>query len=252
MIKSEAKRLFSRPMLYVAFIVGVFLINRPLIEDVLAKTTGPGSISQFLSVPFALSDFSPFAAIFCVLPYADSFCEDYNTGYYRLTVCRSGSSKYALFRSAYVALSGGLVMAGIVLITILFCGSLANLPETPDRIEFMRHSIWVRSGIIYVMNGIPYLALRVVFGFLFGCVWSLIGLFISTIMTNKYVTYIAPFVLYQMLWFVLSETKWNPVYQWRGDMEFIPSISFVLIYQTALIVILLTVSSLMIRRKVRS
>lgn len=251
MIAVEIKRILIRPALYISILLGLLILNRPLFENIISGTIGEGSISQFLSVPFALSDFTPFATVFCVLPYADSYCEDYNSGYYRFTVCRLGSKKYAYLRSVNVALSGGLVMASIILITILFCGSLANLSDTSDRIEFMRNSIWVRSGIIYVMNGIPYLALRVVFGFLFGCVWALVGLFISTILTNKYVTYIAPFVLYQLLWFVLAETKWNPVYLLRGDSGFIPSISFVLIYQTVVIILLLVVSSLLIRRKVR-
>jgi hypothetical protein len=95
------------------------------------------------------------------------------------------------------------------------------------------------------------LLLRILFGFLFGCVWSLIGLLTSSILTNKYVTYIAPFVLYQLLWFVLSETMWNPVYMLRGDSNFIPSIPFVLVYQTVIILVLIFSSCLLIRRKVR-
>ncbi len=250
MFKSEIKRMFSRPLLYVSFIVGVLLINRPLLVTMF-EPSGSGSISQYLSMPFALSSFSPFAAIFCAVPFADSFCDDFNSGYIRSVVSRAGVKRYALLRCLAVALSGGLVMAGIIAVTILHCGILADVPDTPETVAFMRNSIWMRSGIIFVMNGIPYLLLRVLFGFLFGCVWSLIGLFTSTILTNKYVTYIAPFVLYQMLWFVLSDSMWNPVYMFRGDSDFIPSISFVLVYQLVLILVLILFSCLLIRRKVR-
>lgn len=250
MFISEIKRMFSRPLLYVSLIVGVILINRPLLESMLEPVES-ASISQILSVPFAMSSFSPFAAIFCALPFADSFCEDFNTGYIRSVISRSGLKKYALARCLSVALSGGLVMAGIIAVTILHCGILADSPDTPETVEFMRNSIWMRSGIIFVMNGIPYLLLRVFFGFLFGCVWSLIGLLTSTILTNKYVTYIAPFVLYQMLWFVLNETMWNPVYMFRGDSNFIPSIGFVIAYQASLILVLILASFLLIQRKVR-
>lgn len=242
--------MFSRPLLYVSFIVGAILINRPLLESMF-ESADSGSISQILSVPFAMSSFTPFAAIFCALPFADSFCEDFNTGYVRSVISRSGLKKYALARCLSVAMSGGLVMAGIIAVTILHCGILADSPDTPDTVEFMRNSIWMRSGIIFVMNGIPYLVLRVVFGFLFGCVWSLIGLLTSTILTNRYVTYIAPFVLYQMLWFVLSETMWNPVYLLRCDSNFIPSIAFAITYQMVLILVLIISSFLLIKRKVR-
>jgi len=250
MFISEIKRMFSRPLLYVSFIVGAILINRPLLESMF-ESADSGSISQILSVPFAMSSFTPFAAIFCALPFADSFCEDFNTGYVRSVISRSGLKKYALARCLSVAMSGGLVMAGIIAVTILHCGILADSPDTPDTVEFMRNSIWMRSGIIFVMNGIPYLVLRVVFGFLFGCVWSLIGLLTSTILTNRYVTYIAPFVLYQMLWFVLSETMWNPVYLLRCDSNFIPSIAFAITYQMVLILVLIISSFLLIKRKVR-
>ncbi len=250
MFMSETKRIFSRPLLYVSFIVGVLLINRPLLEAFF-EPVDSASITQILSVPLALSSFSPFAAIFCALPFADSFCEDFNSGYIRSVVSRTGVKKYALTRCLSVALSGGLVMAGIITVTIIHCGILADSPDTPESISFMRNSIWMRSGIIFVMNGIPYLLLRVLFGFLFGCVWSLIGLLISTVLTNKYVTYIAPFILYQMLWFLLNETMWNPVYMLRGDSNFIPSIAFVIVYQMVLILILIFSSCLLIKRKVR-
>ncbi len=250
MFISEIKRMFSRPLLYVSFIVGVLLINRPLLEA-MSEPVESASISQILSVPFAMSSFSPFAAIFCALPFADSFCEDFNSGYIRSMVSRVGIKKYAFTKCFSVALSGGMVMAGIIAVTILYCGILADSPDTPEAIAFMRNSIWMRSGIIFVMNGVPYLLLRILFGFLFGCVWSLIGLLTSSILTNKYVTYIAPFVLYQLLWFVLSETMWNPVYMLRGDSNFIPSIPFVLVYQTVIILVLIFSSCLLIRRKVR-
>lgn len=246
----EIKRLFTRPEPYISFIIGLLILNRPLIEAMLTGAIDSGSISQYLSVPFAMSDFTPFAAVFCVLPYANSFCEDYNTRFFRFIVCRSGTKKYAFSKSVITTISGGLVMSAIVFSTIILCGILADSPETPDKIEFMRDSIWVRSGIIYVMNGYLYLFLRVLLAFLFGCVWSSIGLTISTFITNRYVTYIAPFVIYQMMWFVFDETKWNPVYLLRCDSNFIPSLTFVFTYQSILILVFLTTSILMITRRV--
>ena len=251
MITSDIKRIFTRPLLYVAIVVGVIILNRPLIEALVSGSLGSGSLSQVLSVPFAMSDFTPFAAIFCSLPFSDSFCEDYNTGYIRSIVSRSGVRKYAIVRDVSVAISGGFSMFIIILITILFCGVLSDLPETPDKVEFMRNSIWVRSGIIYIAHGYPYLAIRLLFAFLFGSVWSLVGLTISTIFTNRYVTYIAPFVIYQSLWFVFDEEKWNPVYLLRCDSNFIPSLGFVIVYQFTIILFLSIISCFLIRKKVK-
>lgn len=251
MLLGEIKRILSRPIFYITLIVGMFIINRPLLEGMCAGTMGAGSISQYLSIPFAMSDFTPFAALFCTLPFADSFCEDYNTGYYRLVIHRSGTNKYAFLRCFSVAFSGGIVMSGIILATIIICALLSDMPDTPETVDFMRNSIWFRSGIIFVMNGLPYSIMRVLFAFIFGNVWSLIGLVLSAILPNKYITVIAPFVIYQCLWFVLDETKWNPVYLLRGDSNYIPSISFVIMYQTINIILLFISSFLLIRKKVR-
>lgn len=252
MFLAEVKRILSRPIIYISIIVGLFLINRPLLESLLSGNIGSGSISQFLSVPFAMSDFTPFAAIFCSLPFSDSFCEDYNTGYVRQIANRSGIRKYSLIKCIAVALSGGISMALIIAGTIVFCGLLADSPDTAEKIEFMKNSIWVKSGVVFLMNGFLYLAMRVLFAFLFGCVWALIGLLVSTFFTNKYVTYIAPFVIYQFMWFIFNEKKWNPVYLLRGDSNFIPSISFVILYQSFIILVLVVLSSRLIWKKVVS
>lgn len=251
MIAGEIRRIMNRPIIYISILVGVLILNRPLIEAVCTNALGSGSISQVLSVPLAMSDFTPFAAVFCVLPYADSFCDDYNSGSIYNIVSRSGIKKYSLIRGITVFVSGGIVMAIILLVTILFCGLLSDLPDTPETVQFMDKTIWVRSGIIYVMNGNLYLFLRIVLGFLFGGLWSLVGLFISTLICNRYVTYIAPFVIYQFMWFVFDETKWNPVYMLRGDSNFIPSLSFVLLYQFSAILFMYVLSVICVSKKVR-
>lgn len=248
---NEIKRIFCNPLIYASIVVGLIVINRPLIEVLWSGVVESGSISQFLSIPLATSDFTPFAAVFCALPFAASFCDDYNSGNYLYIISRSGTKKYVAIKSLSVALSGGVTMAGIMLGTIIFCGVLADSPDTPEKISFMRNSIWVRSGIIYIANGYFYLFMRVLFAFLFGCVWASVGLLVSIVYTNKYVAYISPFVVYQFLWFVFSETKWNPVYLLRGDSNFIPSLSFVLIYQVTSLSLLLIASFVLIRRKVR-
>ena len=99
----DLKRLFSRPNLYVAFAVSLFILLYPF-RDVFAEKPR-GSFIQFLAVPFATSDYTPFAAIFCVLPFSASFCEGYNTRYARFVVLRTGTKRYAYQRCVTVLLS---------------------------------------------------------------------------------------------------------------------------------------------------
>lgn len=240
--------MFLSPKIYLAFLISFFILIRPLLGAFFEYSEG--TLAQFMSVPFGMSDFSPFAALFCVLPFADSFCEDFDSGFFRLMVGRTGVRRYSLQRCVSVALSGGVLMAVVVMSTILVCALLANRPETEETAHFMYKSIWARMNLILRFKGVFWLALKVVIAFLFGCLWALVALLVSAYITNRYVTFIVPFAIYQLGWFLLKENAFNPVYMFRGDSDLIPSIWFILIYQSALILICSVLAFCKIRRKV--
>lgn len=247
--KGDTSRIFHSWKIYISFAVGLLLILHPLFN-------APGAWTHYspmmlLSFPLATSDFTPFAALFCVLPFADSFCEDYNSNYVNSIVLRTGTRKYARQRCFSTAISGGIIMSAIMFITILFCILAAGQPDTPESVSFLGNSIWMKMGIVLLWNGALLYICRVLFAFLFGALWALTGLAISTAITNRYVTLIAPFVLYQVLWFFLNEKAINPVYLLRCDSNFIPSFGFALTFQLLCIVLCAVISYLGIRKKVR-
>ncbi len=248
MVKSDFRRIMLSPKIYVSLLVGLIILLRPLYSAFIHSTQG--TFFQFLSVPFGLSDYTPFAAIFCVLPFADSFCIDYNSGFINEIIARIGTKKYSRQRCLSVAISGGFTMAATIGVTILVCAILSNQPDTEDTVRFMYKSIWARMDLILKYYGLAVVAMKILLAFLFGCLWALVGLVVSTYFTNCYVTYIAPFVLYQVLWFILADKAFNPVYLLRGDSEFIPSLWFILCYQSILIIALFGLSVSNIRRKV--
>lgn len=228
------RRVIKRPHIYISIIIGVYVLLRPLKEAFFGSVTG--TFSQFISVPFGLSDFTPFAALFCVFPFADSFCEDYNSGYFRFITTRVGIKSYSLQRCLTVSFTGGIVMAFMVFFALVVCAILANQPETFETALFMSGSIWWRMGIILKYNGIFLILCKTLLGFLFGCLWALVGLTVSTIIVNKYVTLIVPFVIYQGLRSMIGHSTFNPGYMLRGDSELLPSLWFVLAYQIILII----------------
>ncbi len=246
--KYDMKRMFHGAGFYLAFLISLLVLLRPLQEAVSGKADG--TFFQFLSVPLGTSDFTPFAALFCVLPYAWSFCEDYNTGYIKAIVSRIGIRKYSLQRCFTVMLSGGILMAALMLTVSLVCAGLANRPETSESAAFLSRTIWADLNLLFVADGFAVAGLRVLLAFLFGSVWALFALVVSVFITNRYITLIAPFVVYQILWFLLEENAFNPVYQLRGDSDYLPSLWFVLGYQICLIALCILVSCLGIRKKV--
>ncbi|MDO4838612.1 MAG: hypothetical protein Q4B32_09505 [Clostridia bacterium] len=133
---------------------------------------------------------------------------------------------------------------------IVLCFLLAGQQETADSMSFLSVSVWYKLGLASPEKVGIMCVLRIAVAFLFGALWALVGLCVSVIVPNKYVTLAAPFVLYQFLWFVLSESPLNPVYQFRGDSNFIPSFWFLILYQTTLIIFCSLFSIAGIRKRV--
>ncbi len=250
LLKEDMRRIITGKRTYFVVMAGLLLILRPLF-DIWGSWT-LYSPMELLALPLAISDFTPFAVVFCVLPFAESFCEEYNSGYYHYITIRTGPKRYAAQRCISSALSGGIVMGVIMAATIAFCLVFAHHGSVSlDDLSFMTNTLWGRSGLLQVWNGNLVYLLRVFVAFLFGCVWALVGLAVSVLITNRYITLVVPFVLYQFLWFLLGESPFNPVYMFRGDSSFIPSFGFLLIYQGAIILICSAVSYLGITRRVK-
>lgn len=243
----ELRRIFKGPKIYISICISLAILLRPLIETIAGG--GGGTFLTLQTLPFGLSDFSPFAAIFCVLPFADSYCEDYNTGLITSIVQRVGIRHYALERCFSVALSGGIAMGITVLITLGTCFILAEEPDNYESVRFFieGNSLWYRMDLLFRYHGLGVLCYRVLFGFLFGCVWATVGLAISTMVINQYITVIAPFVIYQIGWFLVKGSC-NPVKLLRGD--YVPSVSYLVCCQLAVIGVCSVFSYFRIKKRV--
>lgn len=248
LVRQDMKRMFARPYIYISFVVSLCILLHPFKSIFIDKPSG--TFMEFMAVPFATSDYTPFAAIFCVIPFASSICEDFESGYSNVIAVRVGANKYACQRCLAVMLSGGILMFAVVSTVMAICALLANTPETAQSAAFLKDTIWAKMGIVMLCHGVVLVALKSLIAFLFGALWALVGLIIAVISLNQYVTYIGPFVIYQLLWFLLEGSTYNPVYMLRGDSNFIPSLEFIVIYQSVLILGSFLVSYRGIRRRV--
>lgn len=246
LFKDDLRRMLSSPKIYVSYVVALAILLRPLFNTL--KYGRNLSFIYLQSLPFGLSDYSPFAAIFCVFPFADSFCEDYNSGYSNAIALRIGTKKYAWQRAISTAFSGGFCTGFTVFTVLVVCYISATVPDDADSIMYMHYTIWDKMDLLLRYNGIFFAVGRVLAAFLFGSLWALVGLCVSTVVTNKYVTLIAPFVLYQILWLLLKGA-FNPVQVLTGDSA--PSIAFLVGYPLTQIAMCCVFSALGIQKKVR-
>ncbi|MDE7311877.1 MAG: hypothetical protein K2N87_09745 [Eubacterium sp.] len=166
---------------------------------------------------FGASGFCPFAAVFPVLAYATNFCEEYQSGYFRMIFARMSPVRFGITRILTVALSGGVMLAVPVAVAcaVAYTFGVPGVPQGSD--EGMLDGIII---LTYVLKyGDWYIAVgKTMLGFLFGCVWALMGFMFAVWIPNRYVALIAPFVLYESMWIGLDGIIWlNPIRLLRGD-----------------------------------
>lgn len=252
-----------RPDMKRAFVSCGFLLSCTLVFFILLRSLAYYNVLNntleldrlfLLTIPMSLSGFTPFAAIFPLLPYATSFCDEYNSGYVKNIVTRVGLGKYIKTKIISVGLSGALAI-GVPFFIIFILITIIGAPTTAGNLsEAYIGKIW--ESCAPIGGGTLVLAAKLLLGLLFGSVWALVGLAISAWFTNRYVTIVGPFVLYQGLWILLANLPINPLYMLRGDFgrpgEFIGSYIYILFYQIIWISILVIITAFGIRRRIKN
>lgn len=211
----DLKRSFLNP----GFFAGLAAVTALLLGTVVTMSVLDGSRSSYFILfdAFGASGFGPFAPVFPVLAYATSFCEEYQSGYYRLIFARMSPMRFGRIRICTVALSGGVMFAVPFAIVCLMAFTLGapGVPRGSDEgmLEGMILLAYItKYGDWYIGVG------KTLIGFLFGCVWALVGLAFAVWIPNRYVALIAPFVLYESLWLSLAEVPLlNPISLYRGE-----------------------------------
>lgn len=215
----------KRSFLNMGFAAGVCGLGALLAYNYVTESLHSGSPYYAIINILAASGFVVFLPVFPVLGYASDFCGEYESGYYRLILSRMKPREFARTRIISVALSGGAIVAIPYLLICLVAvyleiPGLADVNSAglnPSGVNVIRVDAdieMVRIGLTYGIGAM--VAVKILLGFLFGAAWALVGLAFAVWMPNKYVSLIAPFVLYESL-FILMPHKLNPGWLVRGD-----------------------------------
>jgi len=251
--RSDVKNAIFSTRLYLSATVVLFILIRSMINYHVLLWHLFDRL-YLLTIPMALSGFVPFAAIFAIIPYSTSFCDDYNSGYIKVILSRIGSKRYMNARILSVAISGAAAI-GIPFFLIFSLITLIGIPTTQENLsQFYLGLSWL--PYVAIGGGTLVLAAKLLLSILFGAVWALVGLAVSSWFTNRYVTIIAPFVLYQGLWILLQGSSYNPLYMLRGDLAltgaFVGSYPFMLLYQTTCIALLVLLIKFGMSRRLKN
>lgn len=241
--------IFSIPML-VCVVVGFGDLVRFRVQNFIVYNTYIGHCSfrdmgaiflDDIYLAYSQSLFCLFAPVLAVIPAATIYCEDCNSGLIRLIMNRSTKKKYIYETIICSAISGGLAVALPCFLTevlFMFYGKWnVEANKIHDYSTVFDESVY--ANFQYLWGGIALALFILLLNFLFGALWSNVGLLVSAITQNKYLTLVVPFAIYfaSHLFLYKSEVLlvFSPTNMLMPEATFMPYKSYPLIYQIFLL-----------------
>lgn len=195
-----------------------------------------------IAVSHSLSGYDLFAAILAVLPAAAAFCDDYNSGYIKSILSRASKRQYIRETFFCSSIAGGLAVFLPCFLSGVFFLMNGKLDTLENRNSWGYSTAFdetVYAGIQYVWGGLLLALMLLALAFLFGAIWSDVGLLVSVLLPNKYLALAAPFALYFSIHLIFYRTGFllmlSPVNMLMPDTVFIPFVLYPLFYEVLLL-----------------
>lgn len=221
MLLYDRKRAFLARWIYLgAFVTIIFVVLtriEAVTEVVRSKETLPqGWTLRFVEESLTGDSMLFYLPVICTFPYASSFVDEFKSGITRFTLTRVSWRKYLWSKVWTVSLSGGgILVIGALAVMIAFNVVFLPLEEGGS----------MSALTAKIIGNYIQLALRY---FCLGALGSTVGLWISALINNRYMSFMAPFMAEYLLiifyeryfsWCrILYPKEWlSPSDHWPGD-----------------------------------
>lgn len=211
-LRTELRRAFGGWSVWAGAMLMFGVLVFPVATDIFqgGNPSASNAIERFL-LAFVTSGAPFLAPVICCLPMGVSFCDDCATGFGRAMIHRTGMGRYLIGRILATACSGGCTLfLGMALYVgfclLVFTGS-ANDPNVAGTLNAYRDSgvyTWLPEGLD---AGYWLMAAYAVQYFLWGAVWAVAALAISSFVANRYAALALPFIFANALWFLFARLK---------------------------------------------
>lgn len=227
-MSEELARAFRNPrfLIVAALALACFVIGNYRLLGGLGLLQGAASSDELLHpvnrmmLNLTYGEFAFLAALLATLPFADSFLTDRDQGFLRLIIQRTPYRRYLAAKIIAVALAGGVsLLLGVL---VIFLAGLST-PTDWGAMDFYSTNYskpdapYGPFGWLYTLHPLSYLLYLLASAFGFGAVYALLGLAVSTVISNRYVVLAAPLVFVQVFGFLESRSLrltevFNPLY----------------------------------------
>ena len=204
MLKMEINRIIGRPIFWLVILVGIVIAVWPIIQTwphgvtdaVYVTYTGSAYIMWMYILQSGL--YHIYALTFpllTTLAYSDAYAEDFNTGFIKNILTKVEKKKYLKVRYGVNFVLGGLVV--VFPLVINFMGEMLAYPLIENSLYFGMRMVTVNGFMpeLFYSHPFIYTVLRMLSIFLFGGMLSSLALALSTVIKNRYIVLVFPFII---------------------------------------------------------
>ncbi|MBU5485121.1 hypothetical protein KQI86_12325 [Clostridium sp. MSJ-11] len=159
---------------------------------------GRSDVLTYFFISISIGRVIQFTILLSALPYTISFCTDWNSKYIRPCIMRTGVNKYGWSKVVSCYLSGTMSIAlGSWLFIILLMFKFPLVSTSSQYYEACKNTMFGQ----FLIDGrhILYFAFRIHLIVMACGFFSVVGLYISTYLPNKFVALTSPFIVYYFL-----------------------------------------------------
>lgn len=198
------KAIFNTRMGVVVIVSLIFFLFELIVNQhllVIHNTMGQAQDTQSMVVNlFALSIYTLILGILPGIPYGFSLLEEKQSGYLRFKLLRMSPKRYIKNKMLCVAVTGAcsVIMPYIIIVAVLL--RYGETTTSQRHMQVLETLVW--GKVMYVWNGNFVIFLKGVLLLLFGVFWAEITLLITLFVHNKYIAFVLPYVIYEILFFL--------------------------------------------------
>ncbi len=193
------RQLFSSSFAIMIIIVALSYLVSIIDEMKYAWNSKGSDVLYFWDIAQNIGYFTSISILCCTAINCTSFLNDYHSNYYRSCVMRSGKLNYTLSKYLSCVVTGGLILAlGLDLFLMILRIKFPIISEESSYLEmYVRSSDRIFTGkLLYDGNYIGFFGVYTLLAFLFGALWSAVGICLSAFLTDKYVASFSPYVIW--------------------------------------------------------
>lgn len=164
-------------------------------------------VLYFWDISQNIGYFTSISILCCTAINCTAFLNDYHSNYYRNCVLRSGKLSYTLSKYLSCVITGGLTLAlGLVIFILILKTRFPLVAVDSGCLEqYIRSSDLIFTGkLLEGGHYVGFFAVQTMLAFLFGALWSAVGICLSVFITDKYVASFSPYIIWYTSRHILS------------------------------------------------